>query len=250
MTIKDRLTQVQRRIREAALRAGRDPGEVQLVAVSKLISAERIREGVEAGIRILGENRVQEARAKVEALPGLEVEWHLVGHLQTNKAKLAVRLFSLIHSLDSLRLAQELDKWGRSLGKTVETLVQVKLAEEETKTGLPEEEVLPFLRAVGDLPSVRVQGLMLLPPYCPDPEEVRPYFRRLRQLLDHLKGEPLPENVVLRHLSMGMSHDFEAAIEEGATLVRIGTALFGPRPSAAEPEPATVGQGGRGLAAI
>lgn len=250
MTIKDRLTQVQRRIRAAALRAGRDPGEVQLVAVSKLISAERIREGVEAGIRILGENRVQEARAKVEALPGLEVEWHLVGHLQTNKAKLAVRLFSLIHSLDSLRLAQELDKWGRSLGKTVETLVQVKLAEEETKTGLPEEEVLPFLRAVGDLPSVRVQGLMLLPPYCPDPEEVRPYFRRLRQLLDHLKGEPLPENVVLRHLSMGMSHDFEAAIEEGATLVRIGTALFGPRPSAAEPEPATVGQGGRGLAAI
>jgi len=177
------------------------------------------------------------------------VEWHLVGHLQTNKAKLAVRLFSLIHSLDSFRLAQELDKWGRSLGKTVETLVQVKLAEEETKGGLPEEEVLPFLRAVGDLPSVRVRGLMLLPPYRPDPEEVRPYFRRLRQLRDHLKGEPLPENVVLRHLSMGMSHDFEVAVEEGATLVRIGTALFGPRPSAVEPEPATVGQGWQETAA-
>lgn len=234
MTIKERLEQVQKRIAEAALRAGRDPGEVQLVAVSKLIPLERIREGIEAGVRILGENRVQEAKEKILALEGLRVSWHLVGHLQTNKAKLAVQLFDLIHSLDSLRLAQELDKWGRPLGKPVEALVQVKLAEEDTKTGLSEDEILPFLRALVDLPFIRVRGLMILPPYFPDPEEVRPYFRRLRALRDRLKTEPLPENVTLTHLSMGMSHDFEGAVEEGATIVRIGTAIFGPRPSKPE----------------
>lgn len=239
MTIKERLTQVQRRISEAALRAGRDPGEVQLVAVSKLIPVERIREGIAAGIRILGENRIQEAKVKVAALEGWgvsrddppwkAVKWHLVGHLQTNKAKLAIQLFKLIHSLDSLRLAQELNSSGRTLGAPVETLVQVKLAEEEAKAGLSEDEILPLLCALADLPFVRVRGLMILPPYFSDPEEARPYFRRLRQLQDRLKAEPLPENVVLTHLSMGMSHDFEVAIEEGATIVRIGTAIFGPR---------------------
>lgn len=228
MAVKERLEEVKRRMAEAALRAGRDPGEVQLVAVSKMVPVPRIREAIQAGVAILGENRVQEARAKIAELEGL-ARWHLVGHLQTNKAKLAVRLFDLIHSLDSLHLAQELEKCGRALGKPVEVLVQVKLSEEETKSGLAEEEVLPLLLALENLPSVRVQGLMVFPPYFPDPEAVRPYFRRLRELQDRLREEALPENVKLHHLSMGMSHDFEVAIEEGATLVRIGTAIFGPR---------------------
>ncbi|MFN3476128.1 MAG: YggS family pyridoxal phosphate-dependent enzyme [Candidatus Methylomirabilales bacterium] len=228
MTLKERLEEVKRRMAEAALRAGRDPGEVQLVAVSKTVPIPGIREAIEAGVTILGENRVQEAKAKIAELAGL-AHWHLVGHLQTNKAKLAVQLFDLIHSLDSLRLARELDKFGKVFGKPVEVLVQVKLSEEETKSGLPEGEVLPLLKALADLPSISVKGLMVFPPYFPDPEAVRPYFRRLRELRDQLREEALPENVKLDHLSMGMSHDFEVAIEEGATLVRIGTAIFGPR---------------------
>lgn len=228
MTLKERLEEVKRRMAEAALRVGRAPEEVQLVAVSKTVPVPRIREAIEAGVTIFGENRVQEAKAKIAELGGL-ARWHLVGHLQTNKAKLAVQLFDLIHSLDSLRLARELDKFGKVFGKPVEVLVQVKLSEEETKSGLPEGEVLPLLRALADLPSIRVRGLMVFPPYFPDLEAVRPYFRRLRELRDRLQEEALPENVELAHLSMGMSHDFEVAIEEGATLVRIGTAIFGPR---------------------
>jgi len=227
--IKERLEDVRSRMAEAALRAGRDPGETQLVAVSKTVPVEKVREAIEAGVTILGENRVQEARAKIAQLHGLAC-WHLVGHLQTNKAKLAASLFDLIHSLDSLHLARELNRAGQALGRPVEALIQVKLAEEGTKSGLPEEEIPLLLKTLADLPFVSVKGLMLLPPYCPDQEAVRPYFSRLRALRDRLRQEDLPQNVQLQHLSMGMSHDFEAAIEEGATLVRIGTAIFGPRP--------------------
>jgi len=223
-SIRDRLLRVQERIRAAALRAGRDPASVTLVAVSKTMPVEVIREALLAGVTILGENRVQEAREKIAALPG-RATWHLVGHLQTNKARLAVQLFELIHSLDSLKLAEVLDRHGEQAGKVVRCLVEVNLGGEESKSGTTEEGVHPLLEAASHLTHLRIEGLMTIPPFLTDPEQVRPFFRRLRRLRDKLEGEGfhLPE------LSMGMTHDFEVAIEEGATLVRIGTAIFGPR---------------------
>lgn len=197
-----------------------------LVAVSKTVPVDILREGLAAGITILGENRVQEARDKIAALPG-QATWHLVGHLQTNKAKLAVQLFERIHSLDSLRLAEALDRQAQQAGKVARCLVEVNLGGEESKSGTTEEAVRPLLEAAGRLAHLRIEGLMTIPPFLLDPEQVRPFFRRLHNLRDKLEGEGfhLPE------LSMGMTHDFEVAIEEGATLVRIGTAIFGPRPA-------------------
>ncbi len=208
------------------MRAGREVSAIRLVAVSKTVPVETIREALAAGVAILGENRVQEAREKIAVLPGL-AEWHLVGHLQTNKAKLAVQLFEVIHSVDSLRLAQVLDRQGQEAGKTVRCLVEVNLGGEESKSGTTEEAVRSLLEAGRVLPGLCIEGLMAIPPFLPDPEQSRPFFRRLRHLRDKLEAEgfPLPE------LSMGMSHDFEVAIEEGATTVRIGTAIFGPRPT-------------------
>ena len=224
-TIRDRLLRVQDRIRAAASRAGRDGSSVTLVAVSKAMPVDVIRQAVEAGVTILGENRVQEAKDKIAALPGAS-SWHLVGHLQTNKAKLAVQLFELIHSLDSLKLAQVLDRHGEDLAKPVRCLIEVNLGGEESKSGMAEDGVRPLLEAAADLRHLRVEGLMALPPSFPGPEQVRPYFRRLRILRDKLQDEGFP----LAELSMGMTHDFEVAVEEGASLVRIGTAIFGPRP--------------------
>ena len=223
-TIRDRLLHVQERMHAAAARAGREPSSVTLVAVSKTMPVDVIRQAVEAGATILGENRVQEAAEKVAALPGAAV-WHLVGHLQTNKAKQAVQLFELIHSVDSVKLAQTLDRHGREAGKRIRCLVEVNLGGEESKSGTKEAGTRDLLAAARDLPNLQVEGLMAIPPFLPSPEEVRPYFQRLRALRDRLQGEGfrLPE------LSMGMTHDFEVAIEEGATLVRIGTAIFGPR---------------------
>jgi pyridoxal phosphate enzyme (YggS family) len=185
-----------------------------------------IRQAVEAGVTILGENRVQEARDKIAALPGVST-WHLVGHLQTNKAKLAVQLFKLIHSLDSLKLAQALDRQGEQLAKPVRCLIEVNLGGEESKSGMTEDGVRPLLEAAADLHHLRIEGLMAIPPFFPDLEQVRPYFRRLRSLRDKLRDEGFP----MAELSMGMTHDFEVAVEEGASLVRIGTAIFGPRPT-------------------
>ncbi len=224
-TIRDRVLRVQERIRAAAVRAGREPCLITLVAVSKTMPVEVIGEAVAAGVAVLGENRVQEAQDKIVALPGL-ASWHLVGHLQTNKAKLAVQLFEMIHSLDSLKLAQVLDRYGQQAGKVVRCLIEVNLGAEEAKSGTSEDSVRPLLEAAGQLPHLRIQGLMAIPPLLPDPEQSRPFFRRLRTLRDKLEGEGFP----LAELSMGMTHDFEVAIEEGATLVRIGTAIFGPRP--------------------
>ena len=225
-TIRDRLLRVQDRIQAAALRVGRDASSVTLVAVSKAIPVDVIREAVEAGVTILGENRVHEARDKIAGLPGIAT-WHLMGHLQTNKAKLAIQLFELIHSLDSLRLAQVLDRHGQELAKPVRCLIEVNLGGEESKSGMTEDGVRPLLEAAAGLRHLRIEGLMALPPFLPDPEQIRPYFRRLRTLRDKLQDEGVP----LAELSMGMTHDFEVAIEEGATMVRIGTAIFGPRPT-------------------
>jgi pyridoxal phosphate enzyme (YggS family) len=225
-TIRDRLLLVQDRIRAAASRVGRQASSVTLVAVSKAMPLDVIREGVEAGITILGENRVQEARDKIAALPGV-IRWHLVGHLQTNKAKLAIQLFELIHSLDSLKLAQILDRLGQELAKPVRCLIEVNLGGEQSKSGITEDGVRPLLEGAAGLRHLRIEGLMAIPPFLPDPEQIRPYFRRLRTLRDKLRDE----GIALDELSMGMTHDFEVAIEEGATLVRIGTAIFGPRPT-------------------
>ena len=225
-SIRDRLACVQERIRAATSRVGRNGPSVRLVAVSKTMPVEVIRQALDAGITTLGENRVQEANAKISLLPGLAA-WHLVGHLQTNKAKLAVQLFEMIHSLDSLKLAQELDRQGRQSRTVVRCLIEVNLGAEESKSGTTEKEVRSLLEGARHLPNLRIEGLMTIPPYLADAEGVRPFFRRLRNVRDTLEGEGwrLPE------LSMGMTHDFEVAIEEGATLVRIGTAIFGVRPA-------------------
>ncbi len=225
-TIRDRLLRVQDRIGAAASRVGRDASSVTLVAVSKAMPVDVIREAVEAGVTLFGENRVQEARDKIAVLPG-NATWHLVGHLQSNKAKLAVQLFELIHSLDSLKLAQVLDRHGQELAKPVRCLIEVNLGGEESKSGITEDGVRPLLEAAAGLRHLQIEGLMALPPFLPDPEQLRPYFRRLRTLRDKLQDEGFP----LAELSMGMTHDFEVAVEEGASLVRIGTAIFGPRPT-------------------
>jgi pyridoxal phosphate enzyme (YggS family) len=223
-TIRERLTAVRRRIEAAAGRSGRAAESVTLVAVSKTMPVEAVRAAVAAGATILGENRVQEARDKIEALAGA-AEWHLIGHLQTNKAKLAVGLFDRIHSLDSIRLAHELERHAREAGRRVRCLVQVNVGGEEQKNGASESEVRPLLEAASRLPHLLVEGLMAIPPFLSDAEAVRPFFRRLRVLREELASD----GFVLPDLSMGMTQDFEVAIEEGATLVRVGTAIFGPR---------------------
>ncbi len=228
--IAGRVAAVRERIARAAARAGRRAEDVTLVAVSKTFPAPVMREAFAAGIADFGENKVQEAEEKMQALADLAargLRWHLVGHLQSNKARKAGALFDLIHALDGADLGRRLNSVGAERGKVVHALLQVDLAGEETKFGVPESELLPTLEALQGLDSIRLDGLMVLPPYTEDPEKSRPYFRRLRSLRDRAKAAGLLRGW---ELSMGMSHDFEAAVEEGATLVRVGTAIFGTRP--------------------
>jgi pyridoxal phosphate enzyme (YggS family) len=232
--IADRVATVRERIARAAARAGRKDGEVTLVAVAKTHPPERVRQAFAAGLRDFGENKVQEAEGKVAALADLAgARWHMVGHLQANKARKAVTLFDRIHSLDDVSLARRLEKAGAEQRKRVRVLVQVDLAGEKTKFGLDEARLFPALEMMRGLKSVRVEGLMGFPPYEDDPERARPHFRRLRELRDAALARDL---LLGRDLSMGMSHDLEVAIEEGATLVRVGTALFGEREKDGEPE--------------
>ncbi|MDZ4340716.1 MAG: YggS family pyridoxal phosphate-dependent enzyme [candidate division NC10 bacterium] len=228
MTIKERVESVRERIAAAALRVGRDPGDILVVAVAKSFPAGAIQEAIAAGVSDIGENRVQEARAKIPEI-GVPCRWHMVGHLQTNKARLAVRLFDWIQSLDSAKLAQELEGAAVALGKRVRTMVEVNLAREPTKAGVGEGDLSVLLEQAASLPHLSIEGLMGMPPFDPNPEGVRPYFRRLFRLREEAAAR-FPE-LRLAHLSMGMSHDFEVAVEEGATMVRIGTAIFGPRPT-------------------
>lgn len=220
------LTTVMGRISDAAKACGRDPRSVQLVAAAKSQPIERVRRAINAGIGIVGENYIQEAQAKFEMLSDLSIRWHFIGHLQRNKAKYAVRLFELIHSVDSVRLAAELDRQARNAGKMQPILVQVNISGEPSKSGVGEAQTSELIRTVAEFSHIRVQGLMTMPPYFDAPERARPYFAALRRLRDRLQqtlGMPLKE------LSMGMTGDFEVAIQEGATLVRIGTAIFGDR---------------------
>lgn len=228
-SIADNLAAIKTRIAAVCERVGRDPAGVQLIGVTKTVSLERIREGVEAGVTVLGENYIQEAREKIEALADLQASWHFIGHLQSNKAKMAARWFDFVHTLDRERLARELDRQAHQQGRQISVLIEVNVGHEESKSGVPPESLIPLFRAVAPCDGLVVRGLMALPPYLDDPEQVRPYLRRLRELLDRLReAGTAPEQ--LTELSMGMSHDFEVAIEEGATMVRIGTALFGERP--------------------
>jgi pyridoxal phosphate enzyme (YggS family) len=228
MELKENIARVQDRIAAACRRSGRQLREVMLVAISKTIPPERIRPAYELGLRDFGENRIQEAEAKRAALSDLAVTWHLVGHLQTNKAKLARELFHCVHSVDSLRVALKLDQAAVSGDDKLPVLVQVNLGAESTKSGAGEEEVMSLVEQIGRLQTLELRGLMTLPPFFDNPEQSRPFFRRLRELAAAIESRRLP-GVRMLDLSMGMSHDFEVAIEEGATMVRIGSAIFGPR---------------------
>jgi PLP dependent protein len=229
-TLRERLEDVRRRIETCARRNNRDPSEITLVAVSKTHPPSLLERAIEAGVTDLGENRVQEAEEKIEEIGRGRARWHLIGHLQANKARRAVSLFDLIHSVDSVSLARRLDRLCAEEGRErLPVMIQVDLAGEETKSGVSEEQLPELVTAVAACERLRLRGLMTLPPFFEATERVRPFFRRLRELRDRL-GSRMNFGAGERgELSMGMSHDYEVAIEEGATIVRIGTAIFGER---------------------
>ena len=225
MDLDANLKAVQQRIEAACARAGRDPGSVTLVAITKSQPPEVVCAAAAAGLSLFGENKVQEAKAKIPACPG-RLRWHMVGHLQSNKCRDAVSLFEMVQSVDSLRLAEELNKRAEQAAKRLPVLLEVNAVGEASKFGYPPNELLADLGRINALPRLEIQGLMTVPPWRPDAEEVRPVFRQMRELkarCEQLLGAPLP------HLSMGMSGDFEVAIEEGATHVRVGSSIFGKR---------------------
>jgi pyridoxal phosphate enzyme (YggS family) len=226
--IKERYDAIMGRIRRATVECGRSPEAVRLVAVSKTVPADRVLAAIEAGMTVFGENYIQEARDKIDRMAQVPVSWHFIGHLQSNKAKYAVPIFDLIHSVDSFKLALEIDKQARKHGKTQDILIQVNVSGEASKSGIEPGEALALAGEIAGLEHVALRGLMTMPPFFDDPERARPYFRALRQLADRIRQEGLA-GVGMDELSMGMTGDFEAAIEEGATLVRIGTAIFGER---------------------
>jgi pyridoxal phosphate enzyme (YggS family) len=233
MDIASNLNAVQEQISAACARAGRKPDTVTLLAVAKGQPPEAVRDAADAGLKLIGENRVQEAKAKIPLCPG-NLHWHMIGHLQSNKARDAVELLDMIQSVDSLHLAQEISKWAERSGKTIPILLEVNIAGEASKFGYAPEALRVELEQINALPRIEIHGLMTIAPWTPDPERTRPVFRQLRDLktlYEGVLGVPLP------HLSMGMSGDFEVAIEEGATVIRLGSALFGPRPSAGKGAP-------------
>lgn len=232
MSLTDNLALIQQRIRTACERSDRDVNSVLLLAVSKTHPPEVIREAVNLGLTTFGENKVQEAKAKIPNCPG-KARWHFIGHLQSNKCRDAVELFEMIQGVDSLAIAQEINKRAEQASKTMPILLEINVAGEGSKFGYQPAQMLAELEALNALPRLEIHGLMAIPPYTPMPEKARPYFQKLRELkqqAEALLGAPLPQ------LSMGMSGDFEVAIEEGATIVRVGTALFGERSSSVRRE--------------
>jgi len=231
MSVAENTARVQEKIRTAATRAGRDPEEITLMAVSKTFPVEGIRQAYQAGIRHFGENRVQEFAGKADALRDLrDARWHMIGHLQTNKAGKAAELFSAIDSVDSLKLAEKLNDSAGKSGKRLDVLIEVNVGGEAAKSGTPPEspELERLLSVAPGLAHLEIRGLMTIPPFTEDPQNARPFFRRLRELRDQIAARKFP-GVRMEVLSMGMSHDFEVAIEEGSTCVRVGTAIFGDR---------------------
>jgi PLP dependent protein len=232
MSISENIAAIRARIDEAARRSGRSSRDILLMAVSKTHEPERIREAYNAGQRLFGENRVQEFGGKFEALRDLTAaEWHMIGHLQSNKSAKTVELFGAVDSVDSLKLAERLNSAARGIGKTIDVLIETNVGGEASKSGLAPEspDIEDLLSAAPQLEALTFRGLMTVPPFTDDPEGSRKYFRRLRELRDSIAGRRLPA-VSMDQLSMGMSHDFEVAIEEGSTCVRVGTAIFGERP--------------------
>lgn len=223
--IEENLLNVKERIAYAAARVGRDPAQITLIAVTKTVAIERIREAMAAGTIAFGENYVQEARNKIDEIGRTGLQWHFIGHLQTNKAHYAVRLFDLIHAVDSIKLARELNKRAAAEGTTIDCLIEANISKEASKFGTTEEEARELAHEMHDLEHISLQGLMTMPPYFDDPESARPSFIALRKLQEKIAQD----GITLPELSMGMSTDFEVAIEEGATMVRVGTAIFGER---------------------
>jgi PLP dependent protein len=239
MSVAENLAIIRERIASAARRVGRSPEEIALMAVSKTQSLESIREASNAGQRLFGENRVQEFSGKAAALADLSaIEWHMIGHLQTNKAARTAELFSAVDSVDSLKLAEKLNAAARTLGKKLPVLIEVNVGGEAAKSGvtIDSADLEALLQAAPQLESLELRGLMTVPPFTDDPEGARPYFRKLRELRDAIAARKL-SRISMDMLSMGMSHDFEVAIAEGSTCVRVGTAIFGERIKAQTSEP-------------
>ncbi|MBN2427335.1 MAG: YggS family pyridoxal phosphate-dependent enzyme [Deltaproteobacteria bacterium] len=227
MSVRENLGHVREQLSAACNRAGRNPEDVRLVAIAKTKPVDVVREALSAGQTVIGESYVQEFVDKAEAIRE-SVEWHFVGALQTNKVKYLAGKVALIHSVDRLHLAEEIDRQWAKIGQAVDILIQLNLGHEVTKSGADEEELEKLVREIAQLEHVKIKGLMTLPPYLDDPEDVRPFFRHLRELARYIDGLGIA-GVEMRELSMGMTHDFEVAIEEGATLIRVGTAIFGAR---------------------
>ncbi len=229
-SVAENIRRVRDVIEDAAVKAGRNPSEVRLMAVTKTVEDDRILEAIEAGVDIIGENYVQEGKRKVEKLGRRGVEWHLIGYLQSNKAKYALKIFDMIHSVDRLSLAQEIDRRAGAAGSVAKILVEVNLSGEATKGGVKKDEALALIRDIAKLENLSVRGLMTMPPWFDDPEEARPYFAALRELKDRVIDEKIG-NVLMEELSMGMTGDYRVAVEEGSTIVRVGRGIFGERPS-------------------
>lgn len=225
--IEKNIARIRETIGEAAAKSGRNAGDVRIMGVTKTVDDDRIREAIACGITIMGENYVQEAKRKIETM-GRDSEWHMIGHLQSNKAKYAVRLFDMIHSVDRFGLAKELDKRANVSGTIMKVLIEVNTGGEETKSGVSLNEAMDLVRAVSLLDNLSVQGLMTMPPWFDDPEDARPYFVKLRDLKNRIVDEAI-KRVEMVELSMGMTDDFGIAVEEGASIVRIGRAIFGER---------------------
>jgi len=225
--ISENLNRIYKRISDAAYRSGRNPDKIKLVAVTKTVDIEKINEAINWGVTAIGENRVQELIKKYP-LVNKKVEWHLIGHLQTNKVKYIVDKVDLIHSVDSIKLMEEVNKRAKDIGRIMDILIEVNISGEATKYGIKPEDLFDFLKEVPKYSNIRVKGLMTIAPICADPEETRPYFKDMKRLFDEASKLEI-QNVNMVYLSMGMSNDFEIAIEEGANIIRIGTAIFGQR---------------------
>ena len=225
----ENIKNIYRKISSASIRSGRNPFDVKLIAVTKTVAMDKIKEAIDLGLRIFGENRVQEAKQKITdgrlQIANCKLEWHMIGHLQKNKAKTAIQLFDLIHSLDSIELAKELNKYAERESKIQRVLIEVKLSGEETKYGVVRENLMDLIESVSRMNNLKLEGLMTMPPFFDNPEMARPFFKGLRELRDNAEKS----GYKLLELSMGMTNDFEIAILEGATMVRIGTGIFGER---------------------
>lgn len=224
MAIKENLENIRYQIRKTAQKVGKNPSAIELVVVTKLVNVEQIKEAVAAGIDIIGENRVQEAKEKFSQLEDYKIKWHLIGHLQKNKVKKAIEIFDMIQSVDRLELAQEIDKNAAQINKIMDILIQINISGKENQFGLPPALAVEIIQEMSKFKNIRIKGLMTIAPLVSNPEDARPYFRTLARLRDKI---PPIENVQMKYLSMGMSNDFEVAIEEGSNMVRIGRLIFG-----------------------